>query len=431
MPYTSLDGRLGKLIARGGNLSADVAERVVAGDVQLSSAESDQLTITLVDDADLNVLGSNLFEAGTPTARGSRLDFARLRFEVRSVEITPRGTDHALTVTARSLGTCRLKRDRGAHVWRNVSPTQIARKLATDAGLEFVGQGTGKRKSIARKGAEAGELGESSWDVIVRLAGEAGFITYESAGVLYFAKPTWLVEELDAFPLRWRGTGTGGTVDALPTCRRVGDDPKRLATVTARLRGDAAEDLNPGQALELSGVSSFDGRYLIDSITVPLLENAAVEVTALTPINPDKVERFSSAGSSSSSDESTTGAKSAAAFVAVALKQAGDSYLYGAEASADTADPNAFDCSELVQWAAARVGVTFVDGSSAQIAACEAISVEEGLATRGALLWHEGHIAISTGDGRTIEAANSRVGVVRSSAAGRFTRAGLIPGMRY
>lgn len=432
MPYTSLDGRLGKLIARGGKLRADVAERVVSGDVQLSSSEADQLTLTLIDDADLNVLNSRLFAAGTPATRGSRLDFGALRFEVRAVEIAPRGTEHALTVTARSLGTCRLKRDRGAHVWRNVSPTQLVRKLAKDAGLDVVAQGTGKRKSVARKGAEDGELGESSWDVIKRLADECGFITYEAGGVLHFGKPTWLVEELAGFKVAWKGTATAGTVDALPTCRRVGDDAKRLATVTASLRGDAAEDLTPGQALELSGVPTFEGRYLIDSITVPLLENTAVEVTALTPINPAKVEREGrSTSTTSSSDVDATGAKSAAAFVAVALEQAGDTYIYAAEASVGDPDPNAFDCSELVQWAAGRVGVPFVDGSSAQIAACKAISLEEGIATRGALLWHEGHIAISLGDGRTIEAANPSAGVTSYGAAGRFSRAGLIPGMRY
>lgn len=136
-------------------------------------------------------------------------------------------------------------------------------------------------------------------------------------------------------------------------------------------------------------------------------------------------------GGDNDGGSSPTGRKSAAAFVATALQQTGDAYVYGAEAPISNPNPSAFDCSELVQWAAGRVGVPFVDGSSAQIAACKSISVEQAIRTRGALLWHPGHIAISLGNGRTIEAANPGFGVGSLNAAGRFTRGGLIPGMRY
>jgi len=426
--YT-LDGRLGRLIARGGKLSANVAERVVSGGVELTASEVSQLTLSLVDDADLNVLDSRLFYAGTPDKAGSRLDFAGLNFEVRAVDIAPRGDDHVLTVTARPLGVGRLKRARGAKVRKNLSPTAWVRAEAKAAGLGFVGQTSAKRKSIARKGAVDGNDAESSWDVITRLAEEVGFIVFEAAGGLYFGKPTWLVDQLADFRLAWKGEQTSGTVDALPVCRRTGDDPKRLATVDAFLRGEAAEELTTGQALNLTGVPTFEDRYLIDRVYIPFREGTAVEVTAVTPIDPEKVKRANAKSLTSSSG--ATGAKSAAAFVAIALEQAGDNYLYGAEAAIADPDPNAFDCSELVEWAAGRVGVSFGGTSSSMIAAATPIAVDKGIATRGALLWHPGHIAISLGNGKTIEAANSRVGVVSSSAAGRFQRAGLIPGMRY
>lgn len=125
------------------------------------------------------------------------------------------------------------------------------------------------------------------------------------------------------------------------------------------------------------------------------------------------------------------GAKSAGLFVSHALAQTGDRYVFGAEASVSDPNPDAFDCSELVQWAAGRAGVPFTDGSSAQIAACHGISVDQAIRTRGALLWHPGHIAISLGNGRTIEAANPGFGVGQITAYGRFQRGGLIPGMRY
>ena len=130
-----------------------------------------------------------------------------------------------------------------------------------------------------------------------------------------------------------------------------------------------------------------------------------------------------------------TGRGTAGDFVNAALAQNGDRYVYGAETNLNDRDPHTFDCSELVQWAAHQAGVTIPDGSSNQLAHVRRhgteISVEEALRTPGALLFRPGHVAISLGDGRTIEAKGSRYGVGIFSAHGRFTSAGLIPGMRY
>lgn len=128
-------------------------------------------------------------------------------------------------------------------------------------------------------------------------------------------------------------------------------------------------------------------------------------------------------------------------FVAIALTQRGDRYVFGAEADINDPNPSAFDCSELVEWASARAGVRFVDGAQNQRNACRdagtLISVEEGLRTRGALLFRidEGpggdHVAISLGDGSTMEAKGSSYGVnVFSAANRRWTHAGIIPGFR-
>lgn len=134
-----------------------------------------------------------------------------------------------------------------------------------------------------------------------------------------------------------------------------------------------------------------------------------------------------------------TGSRSASAFVSVALSQAGDTYIYGAQPSG--ANPSAFDCSSLVQWAAGRVGVTGVPRTSAsQAAYCRSrgISIDQAVHTRGALLFAQTssihHVAISLGNGSTIEAAAPGYGVCSLSATSRsfsWTSAGLIPGMNY
>jgi hypothetical protein len=133
-------------------------------------------------------------------------------------------------------------------------------------------------------------------------------------------------------------------------------------------------------------------------------------------------------------------------FVEEALAQAGDRYVFGKEARLDDPDPAVFDCSELVQWAAHRVGVTVSDGSWLQYLQMQkqggAISVEEALHTRGALLFYfstpptsagrpgKAHVAISLGDGRTIEARSPSDGVGSFAAtAKRFNYAAVIPGL--
>lgn len=434
-PTYDLDGRLGKLIVRGARLKGDVAEAVTSATLSLSSTEATQLDITLVDDG-WDVLRSGLFSAGTPTKAGSRCDFANLDLEVRAIEVAPRGVDNALRITARSLGVGKLKRARGALVRKNLTPSQFVKLEAKRAGLKCIAQPSPKRKSIAR---QTGKDAETSWDTCQRLAKELGYVCFEAAGTLYFGRPTWLTERTKELRVTWKGAKTDGAIDALPTCRRSGDDRKLVATVEAMLRGDLGEDARPGMALILAGVPTFDGRYMVDTVTLPLAEEAAATVSASTPENPKpepppkkkKSSPGKGKGGKGVDDSSSGGAKSAAAFVGYALAQAGDTYIYGAEASVSDPNPNAFDCSELVQWAAGRAGVPFTDGSSAQIAACRSISVEQAIRTKGALLWHPGHIAISLGNGRTIEAANSRVGVVSYNAASRFQRGGLIPGMRY
>lgn len=118
------------------------------------------------------------------------------------------------------------------------------------------------------------------------------------------------------------------------------------------------------------------------------------------------------------------------AFLRQARSRAGSRYVFGAEVALDAADPRVFDCSELVQWAAARVGLTVPDGSAAQRAFAIPMPLEEGLRTPGALLFRSGHVAISLGDGRTIEARGRRYGVGVFPARGRFEAAGWIPGLR-
>src|SRR5690606_28256094 len=145
----------------------------------------------------------------------------------------------------------------------------------------------------------------------------------------------------------------------------------------------------------------------------------------------------------------------AAEFVALARSQEGDRYIFGHEVSPSDSDPSAFDCSELIEWVGARLGVTprIPDGSWNQYRHSAAhgltIPVADAYSVRGALLFifrdkngrpvdpgiarpAQSHVAISLGDGRTIEARGAAYGVGVFTAIGRgWTHAALIPGVDY
>ena len=142
-----------------------------------------------------------------------------------------------------------------------------------------------------------------------------------------------------------------------------------------------------------------------------------------------------------------SGSSAVDAFVDAALAQRGDAYVMGARAPLSDPDPDVFDCAELVVWAAHQAGTRMPDGSWLQYLDLERrgalIPVEEAVETRGALLFSfssrpvagggrptHSHVAISLGDGKTIEARGRAYGVGEFSATnGRFQYAAVIPGL--
>lgn len=117
---------------------------------------------------------------------------------------------------------------------------------------------------------------------------------------------------------------------------------------------------------------------------------------------------------------------------------------------ASDSNPAAFDCSELIEWGCGRLGIrpTMPDGSWYQLQHCISnaprISVERAILQPGALLFvfsndpygdqrpERAHVAMSLGNGITIEARGVAYGVGVFSVEGRgWTHAGLVPGLSY
>jgi Lysozyme like domain/Bacterial TSP3 repeat/NlpC/P60 family len=133
-------------------------------------------------------------------------------------------------------------------------------------------------------------------------------------------------------------------------------------------------------------------------------------------------------------------------FLKLAVAQAGDTYdSQHRNQRPDDPNPATFDCSELVKWAAHDAGVDVSDGSWLQYFQMQdkgaTVSIDDALHTPGALLFSfdppptrgggrpsHAHVAISLGDGRTIEAQGTKTGIlIAKSNPERWTNAAIIP----
>lgn len=214
------------------------------------------------------------------------------------------------------------------------------------------------------------------------------------------------------------GCGAGDTPTARPT------PPETRVTQTPEKEPEGASGQSNGNADDRPRRAPRG-----DHPNAPDRSDAPDPVEANDPGRPDQVD--------------AAGRKRADAFVDAALAQRGDPYVFGVEVRLGDPDPGAFDSSELTQWAADQAGASIPDGAMYQYLELKSqgrlVSVEEGIHTRGALLFHftseptagggrpsSSHVAISLGDGRTIEARGSSYGVDEFPAVGRFNFAGVI-----
>lgn len=429
------------IIFFGRKFTAETEDALTTATLSLTYDQVSQIEFVFAD-KNFEELSKGIYEPGIPCRYGDRY-----MMEVGAVDVAGDSGVPTLTVRCRPRVVRRLKNRRGHKVMKHASPTEFVRSECKAVGADFVGQDSAKRKQVMRdvKKDKSQVEPPSSWTTFQRLAGECGFVLFEANNTIYFGKPSWFLDQFKDHPLQVN-YGKGDPVTrtlGIPRCTRSEDTKDKEVTIDFEMEWNQhTRKFRPGRAVKFEGVPTYNGYYLIKSVTVSMIRPKSVVVQVGTPVDPEKIARPVShkrGGGSADltvkvdggGDGSATGQKSAGAFVTNALRQAGKAYVFGAEASPSDASPSAFDCSELVEWASRRAGVYIPDGSSAQIAFCKSISVEQAIKTRGALLWHPGHIAISLGNGRTIEAANPGFGVGSITAYGRFQRGGLIPGMRY
>ncbi len=252
--------------------------------------------------------------------------------------------------------------------------------------------------------------------------------------------------------------------DMLAAASAIGSDGSTTTSSATDATGTGSSALASSLASSLTGSSGSSLSTLLQALTGTNTGSSAggTSTDPLSALLQQLTGVASSTGSSGLAGSSSLagltsapgatssiGAGTSAAnqtFLQNALAQAGDAYVWGASANPADPHPKAFDCSELVKWAGARAGVTIPDVAQNQYLWLKnqgkLIPVQQAINTPGALLFSfssepspgnmypsHAHVAISLGNGKTIEARGKDYGVGIFDAANRFNYAGVVPGL--
>lgn len=380
------------------------------------------LTLTL-DDTDRILMASEaLTTRSWATVEGVNFEFVKVG---KSAD--------AITLTFEDAIASALRREKQKRRWAagSASRREIILQLCKGANVK-ASVDPEKRpnvKSDVKRGPDS-----NAWDLTGTLATDIGWRRFSNGKRIIAGSDEWLLER-DGKPRRIReNVGAWGSFDCdLDVGKRASELRTTVTTEAGVLMpGDGFLILDDWPALAGKWIlSEYRHRLTTTQAEVTLIRKAPVlkepkrqTSTAGDAGDPNFVPDVAGdPGPSSGNTATTTSANPAReTMVRFALAQAGDAYVWGGNG------PSGWDCSGLVQGATAAAGKTLGKPVASQWATCQSagvtISVAEALRIRGALLFRLGspynHVAISLGNGSTIEAMGSAYGVlVAGNAAGR------------
>ncbi|WP_277209384.1 C40 family peptidase [Isoptericola croceus] len=198
------------------------------------------------------------------------------------------------------------------------------------------------------------------------------------------------------------------------------DAAKKLSTVDLGALTDQART-----ALEAAPVVTVDAdaKVSVERVTPKIAAKAEIkaapkpEPKPVREVAPSRsAERTAVDTSTASAPAESTPAPAAngsrgSQVASIAARYIGTKYVVGG------ASPSGFDCSGLVTYAYAQVGVTSLPRSSSEMRSSSATTVvSRAEAQPGDLIWSPGHISIYIGNGQQIEATRPGGWTVRQSS---------------
>lgn len=413
---------------RGAGLSKQLIESVTECKMDGSFSAINQITITFIDPG-WKILNSGILSLN---ASVSVEDF---EMEIASVDTGDSAGIENVTIKCRSKVIRQLKNRRGTRVLKHASPSDFVISECKAIGAKYKVQGSADRKQVARdvpkKGTQEVETPPSSWTTFNRFSGELGYVCFETAGVIYFGRPSYFISEgaiNDTFLTYHYHSGKDDDhrTYSVPSGTRSVDSPGQSVQFDVHVA--SLKTIRTGMRFHLEGVPTFNTNYLVTQFSIDMLDpQRIVSITGGVAMNPDAQE--------TTGRQERRGTRLASDFVYWVQKQIGNKYVSNTQAGLGDFDPNTFDGDELAQWAAAQVGVYLPEGANNQIEYCESfgttMSLSSGIKTRGAILWRDGHIGIVVGNDQVIESISGRVGIKKGGAASRYKRAAKVPSLFY
>lgn len=342
-----------------------------------------------------------------------------LHFEL--VQVKKAGDAITLTFEDAIVAALRRRTDPRSFAAGTATRQQIAAQLAAEAMVVLEADPAARPVVAAALDRSADGRQSSSWELLGSLAEGADWRRFSDGARVLFGSDDWLMSRLPPLALL-EHTGPVGTVDF---DLDVGQPASRATVDVDTTRWSVP----PAQPVDLVDLGPASGRWLVESFTRELTRTAgSVNLVRGRPSlqEPPPDETTADSGEAGeadflpdgpgSVDTSAPGDSSAPVEVMLryALAQKGKRYVWGASG------PNAFDCSGLVQQATKAAGRQLTKPAASQWATCrqqgKTISVANALKIRGALLFRIGaggtnHVAISLGNGSTMEARGTAYGV--------------------
>lgn len=228
--------------------------------VSLTTSENSQVDLGFLDD------GHVLARAGW-APKGTPVDFDDLRMRVAAVSVGPGPAGAGGINLACRPQTVRTLSDRkGPLRLTGVSAAQFVEAECAAAGIKAVAEPGATLPEVVR---DSEEPEDSSWSTFTRLAREVGANVFETAGTVYFGRPSWLVNRnLESrVDVIWDVDADDSRRPLEPPDCRQSEDADDDKTVTVRLPILRAATVRPGMVLRLAAyVPLWHGDYLIDSV---------------------------------------------------------------------------------------------------------------------------------------------------------------------
>lgn len=157
---------------------------------------------------------------------------------------------------------------------------------------------------------------------------------------------------------------------------------------------------------QANGIANCDAIQIGQQIKVP-----TTAPVASAPVRTATQTASRAAAPAPQAQQAASG--NAQAIVNYALAQVGKPYVWAA------AGPWAYDCSGLVMQALAQVGVYVPHQDQGILYSGKGWPVSRGDLQPGDIVWpYNGHVFVYIGNGRIVEAASSRVGVIENNLYG-------------